>query len=333
MSKGAGGTPSAMSGGSQGLGGAAGSLGGRASGGAVNLGGFAGSSSGGVASREAGTGGIMGTGGMIGSGGLMGTGGNGALPAPGAIIDLSSFHLTLPIVNPNGVWALQINQPELNTFILSPYFLVTRGPDGDAILFQTPVDGIKTSNSTKFARTELREDYAGTVNFPDTGNHSWNMNDGRTHTLTIVEKITYLSLKHPAQAMGQIHDPNDDTFMLRAVGNNDGNGQRSTAYSLTAQFDNSSIKKPLTQPGGAALWIPFDTYITLQVIVKSGVCTVNVTYNGQLYSASNSTWATIDPTQNYFKAGNYIQSNVADYAESPGDYSEVVIKALSVTHQ
>ncbi len=146
---------------------------------------------------------------------------------------------------------------------------------------------------------------------------SWDMNDGRTHTLTIVEKSTYLSLKHPAQAMGQIHDPNDDTFMLRAVGNNDGNGQRSTSYSLTAQFDNSSIKKPLTLPGGAALWIPLDAYITLELIVKSGVCTVNVTHNGQLYSVSNATWATTDPTNNYFKAGNDIQSNVADYAESP----------------
>jgi hypothetical protein len=37
-------------------------------------------------------------------------------------------------------------------------------------------------------------------------------------------------------------------------------------------------------------------------------------------------------TKNYFKAGNYIQSNVADYSEATGDYSTVVIQSLSVTH-
>jgi len=296
------------------VGAAAGGTGGAASGG---------TSAGGTASGGTSTGGAA----------AGGTAGVAALPAPGTVLNLSTWHLTLPIEDPSTGWALQINQPELATYSKNPYFLTVPEGAGVVVVFQTPVDGVKTSNNTKFARTELREDYLDMPGYPDTGNRSWSMTDGRTHTLTIVEKITYLPLKHPEQALGQIHDPNNDTFMLKAVGNNEGKGIRSTSFRRAAQFDDSSVKKDMVLSGGGTLWVPFDTYFTLQLVVKSGTCIATVQYEGQTYTASNATWATIDQTKNYFKAGNYIQSNVADYAEATGDYSTVVIQSLSVTHQ
>ena len=93
------------------------------------------------------------------------------------------------------------------------------------------------------------------------------------------------------------------------------------------------MKQDLTEPGGAPAWVPFDAYITLTVVVKGGTCTATVAHAGKTYSAQNGAWKTIDPTRNYFKAGNYIQSNVTNYGEAPGDFSRLVLQSVSVTHQ
>ncbi len=252
------------------------------------------------------------------------------VPVVATGIDFRQWKLTLPVADPASGWAAEVTEPTLEHYSSPPWFLSRAEAGGTTTVFRCPVDGTKTSSSTKFARTELRE-MNTFVSKPVAAD--WSMKDGHQHRMKLLQGITALTLKHAHQAVGQIHDPNNDVFMLEAVGNNDGKGIRSDSFQLTAKFDDATVKLPIGLTASPPLSIPLGARFSLEVLVDgAGKVTVTVGYGGRDYVVSNSTWKVADPTHVYFKAGNYIQSNVVDYGEAPGDFSEVVIDSLTVTH-
>jgi hypothetical protein len=151
--------------------------------------------------------------------------------------------------------------------------------------------------------------------------------------MVVEEAITQLMTVHPRAGAGQIHDAENDVFLLVAAGNQPGG--KSTTADLIVQFDNSQTKTPLIPNGGYTL----GEFFTLTVTVSpTGTVLISVDYKGQTYSASASSFPNIEsynPSLSgmYFKAGLYPQSNVVDYHETPTDTAELLMKRVAVSHQ
>lgn len=73
--------------------------------------------------------------------------------APSGNFDLLDWYLSIPVDEGDG-YATSIKENELSASYEDEYFYT--GSDG-GMVFITPIDGVKTSSSTKFTRTELRE--------------------------------------------------------------------------------------------------------------------------------------------------------------------------------
>ncbi len=190
-----------------------------------------------------------------------------------------------------------ISQPELATFSLAPYFQLNSAQN--SVIFRANVEGVTTSGS-RYPRSELREmDNSGRQEA------SWSNSSG-SHTMTIKEAITHLPAVKPEVVAGQIHDASDDVVMVR--------------------LENKHL---FIEAAGKNIGDLDDNYLlgtvfTVQLVAADG--RIKVFYNDALkvdYSKSGSGY--------YFKAGCYTQSNTSK-GDQPGDYGEVVIYGLQVSH-
>lgn len=222
-----------------------------------------------------------------------GTSSTGTTPAK--VLDLSNWKLTLPIGSSES--PKEIMQPELANFSMDPWFIVS----GDAIRFRAAVNAPTTSGSN-YPRSELREMKNNGKDRAD-----WSSTTG-THSMTIDEAITSMPSKKPHVVAGQIHDSGDDVIVVRLEGSN-----------LYVNVDGKNLH---TLDSGYTLGKRF----TVKFEVSGGQ--TKVYYNGsEAYTLSK------DYSGAYFKAGAYTQSNCSkEDTCSDGNYGEVVIYSLSVSH-
>lgn len=252
----------------------------------------------------------------------------GAAP-PGSILDLAPWKLALPVTKDglDGANRIgqEVNQPVLDTFSRKPWFRDTVMGIRKAVLLRAHANGAKTSSNTKFARSELREMTPSPYD-----EAAWKFKDGKTHTLRVTQAILALPLRRPQVAAGQIHDAGNDVFMLKCEGKTP--GTVSSKAKLVGYVDNASKAFPIDTA------YALGTFFDLRVEVSS-TGALSVFYNGAATAIAGHTDFPVvkadgdpDLTGMYFKAGCYIQSNVADYDEKPDAYAEVAISDLKINH-
>lgn len=217
---------------------------------------------------------------------------------PSSILDLSNWKLTLPIPDQSSGQPMQIEQPQLNSYLNSPYFQLDSQKNG--VQFEAPVGGVTTSGSN-FPRSELRE-----MSNNGTQDASWSTTSG-TSVMSINEAITHLPSVRPELVAGQVHGASAYVILIRLDGNHlfvegpDGSdlGDLNNNYDLGTEFN-------------------------VQIVASNGY--INVYYNGQ----QKADYAN-DSSGDYFKAGCYTQSNPS-YGDSPSAYGQVIIYGLNVSH-
>jgi Alginate lyase len=222
-----------------------------------------------------------------------------AADAPGQLLDLSHWKLTVPVAGEGSKDAAEIRQPQLSVFQDRTSFFVD--PKLKGVVFRAACGGVTTKGS-KYPRCELRELYG-------TGKDStavWNTSDAGSHVMTATLAVTHLPAYKPHVVCAQIHDAKDDLLMVRLEGqkliierNKTGDVELDANYKIGTFFD---------------------------LKVEAGNGHVKVWYNGT---------PKLDWEQSrkgcYFKAGCYTQSNVQK-GDAPDAYGEVTIRKLNLTH-
>lgn len=123
--------------------------------------------------------------------------------APGGLLDLSRWYLTLPITDPGGhdtsrPW--DVYQPDLGTFTRPDYF---RAVAGGGVEYTAPTKGVTTPGA-EATRCELRE-MAGPSR---TQKAAWSFDDGKQHILTCTLTCDGTSVHGRQEVIvGQIHGP------------------------------------------------------------------------------------------------------------------------------
>lgn len=247
---------------------------------------------------------------------------------PGKVLDLSAWKVTLPVTEDGedgpSRKAAEIRMPGLATFEQAPWLRDTTLGGVRAAAFRAHADGAKTSSNTKFARCELREMVPSPY-----ANAAWRFGDGKAHVLTLTQAVTALPLERPQTAAGQIHDADNDVFMLKCIGRTPGKAGRSAR--LVAFTDDASREFPIEED------YTLGTFFTLAIQV-SPAGRLTVLYDGKATGIADygsfPRVKELNPTLAgmYFKAGCYIQSNVVDYGEKPDAYAEVVISGSGLGH-
>lgn len=219
--------------------------------------------------------------------------------APGQLLDLTNWNLTLPSGSPGKPDTVQ--QPALATYS-SPFFQVDAGRHG--VVFTSDAGGVTTKGSS-YPRSELRETKGDRL-------AEWSNRTG-THTLEVRQSVITLPPVKPEVVTAQIHDEEDDVIEIRLEDNR-----------LIAQYNGdgsgSGDKAEFVLDPAYVLGTPYD----LRIVAARGQ--VDVFYNG-----AHSGTAALAGDDWYFKTGSYLQSNVSrgDAADAVG---QVVLYALRVSH-
>ena len=225
---------------------------------------------------------------------------------PAKLFDLANWKLTLPVTSANDpTQPLEVLQPKLATYQLSPWFMLT--PDNKGIIFRAPVNSPTTANSN-YPRSELREmTNNGTQEF------FWSSTKG-THTLFIDEAITATPKNKPDVVAGQIHGDTSDLLVIRLEGQN--------------LYLTRSKANPVTLDDNYVLGKRF----TVKFVASNGE--IAVYYNNgadPVYTLAKKV------KQAYFKVGVYTQSNCQTEGSpdlcSADNYGEVVVYQAQVTHE
>ena len=74
---------------------------------------------------------------------------------PSGNFDLAAWYVSIPVDNDNNGKADNIKENELNAGYEHPEFFYTAADGG--MVFRCPIDGVRTSNNTRYTRVELRE--------------------------------------------------------------------------------------------------------------------------------------------------------------------------------
>ncbi|MEC5384086.1 polysaccharide lyase family 7 protein [Uliginosibacterium sp. H3] len=252
------------------------------------------------------------------------------LPADLAQLDhLHAWRLTLPVPSRKGrAWADEIGFPELARFTAPPWFLTAAS--GDGVVFRANAGGTRTSNNTRFARSELREmnslwEGEKLVRYETA---SWDLADNLERRMFIRQAITAVPLNKPQVTVGQIHNARDDVVMIKFEG--DSPGHLSKRGALQVRLNNAKdtyVIDPAYEIGQT---------FTVEIIAQAGK--VSVLYNGKP-TIVRDTPIRIETAGCYWKAGMYIQSSTGNRStyktpfedEAPDAYGEVVIHELRLT--
>lgn len=221
---------------------------------------------------------------------------------PAQLLNLTNWKVTLPVDNPDqsGQQPLEVRQPALSTYMISPWFKLTSTCDG--VQFRSPVNGVTTPNSS-YARSELRE-----MTNNGSSNASWSSTSG-THTMVIRQAIKNLPADKPHVVAGQIHDSSDDVSVFRLEGSN-----------LYVTNGNTSHHKLVTS--NYVLGTKFEA----KFVVSGGQ--IRAYYNGVLQTTIPAGFS-----GGYFKAGGYTQANCGNSSPCSRDnFGQVMIYNLTVTH-
>ena len=217
------------------------------------------------------------------------------LPLPSSIFDLKSWYVTLPTGkagHPDTV-----RQPSLDSYT-DKNFTVT--PEGDAIVFTGPCDGVTTVNS-HYPRSELREMKGDAL-------AGWSFVD--VSELVYTAAVLHLPEHKPEVVIGQIHDDKDDVVMVKCAGK-----------TITCSYKGTTVK---TLDSNYTLGQKF----TVKILAAAGV--ISVFYN-DMATAAYTTTTKEKKAVNYFKVGCYTQSN-AVHGAMPGEYAQTAVYSATVRH-
>ena len=215
---------------------------------------------------------------------------------PADVLDLSNWKITLPIsLDSNSNKATEIKQPQLKTYSNSEYFRLNAAKNG--VLLKAIAGGARTSTSTAYARSELRE-----MQGDGTESAAWSC-DNTDHGMYLEQTLLHTTTSKPEATIAQIHDSKNDLMMVKYFGPSFANGSTDIGK-LEARFNNDKITKLLDST------YKIGDPMTIDVAVSSGG-NVNVTYKN-LRSGVTSSTGTVKLTgiigSCYFKAGVYIQA-------------------------
>ncbi len=245
-----------------------------------------------------------------------------------ALEHLRDWKLTLPVQGAGKAWAEEVQQPALAKLSRQPWFFVDEA--GTGVVFRANAGGARTSNNTRFARSELLQmdtayDGDRQIRYERRG---WDLADGVERRMFIDQTITAVPLQKPQVVVGQIHNARDDVLMLKFEG--DSPGRRSVRGALQVRLNNAKdvyVIDPAYVLG---------TRFTVEVIAHAG--RISVLYNGQATVVKEAP-VRIETRDCYWKAGMYVQSssrNTSAYNngfadEDPAEYGEVVVHALRLS--
>lgn len=207
-----------------------------------------------------------------------------------------------------GSWNLGVGYPTghvditpqqlMNGWTEAPYFYITS--DGAWVHFQVPMNGGRTSSSTKYPRCELREYIGGSK-------AAWNGSSG-THVMSYKAKVIHMEADKPEIVIGQMHDGSDDTLQIRCEG-------------TTWRASINGTEHPTTL--GNFAW---GTEVAVEIRVVNGTLTIKI--NGTTKITTNPGFG----SGNYFKIGSYAQQNSTDQTNPSNGYASCEIRDLVVQH-
>jgi hypothetical protein len=234
------------------------------------------------------------------AGGAGGSGVGGGVPDfPADLIDLVPWKLTLPIAAADDDAPLEIEQPDLASYSIDPWFHLDSSKT--AVVFRANAGGVTTSNSG-YPRSELREMSADGSELA-----AWSTSSGK-HTMTLSGRITHLPDAKPHVVVAQIHDADDDLVMVRLEG-----------------------ETLFVEGGGEDLGTLDPAYVLgtdYQVRIVAEAGEVKIFYQDL---ATPAVVVDRDAEGCYFKAGMYTQSNT-ETGDEPEAYGESEITSLAVEH-
>ncbi|MBS1210462.1 MAG: hypothetical protein H6R19_2860 [Proteobacteria bacterium] len=245
-----------------------------------------------------------------------------------ALGKLRDWKLHLPVAGPGREWAAEVTQPVLANLHRFPWFFVDSA--GDGVVFRANAGGVRTSNNTRFARSELLEmstEYVGDkqVRYERKG---WDLADQVERRMFLRQKITAVPLQKPQVVVGQIHNAKDDVLMVKFEG--DSPGQRSNTGVLQIRLNNAKVTHVIDPA------YVLGTVFSVEIIARAGK--ISVLYNGQPTVVKEAP-VTIDTRNCYWKAGMYVQSsnrNSSTYKngfadEQADEYGEVKVYELRLS--
>lgn len=250
---------------------------------------------------------------------------------PSGIIDLTHWYLTIPVDEDGNGNSDIIEQPELNKYQTNTSILpyMYDGTDS-SLVFYCPYTGNATPNSS-YSRTELREQMTTGSN----NNNNWIMEEGGI--MKGVLSVPDMSAGHRTIIM-QIHGR-----LTNAQRDAIGQGDNDAPPLLKIYHQNNKIRvlrKVMVDPSASddALLLKtawkddvafyFDEGVAtdkfdLEVIASDGRLEVKMNDESVVFDdESMQRWS----FENYFKAGNYLQSRDVNA------YAEVRYYELTVTH-
>lgn len=195
-----------------------------------------------------------------------------------------------------------------NGYTRSPYFIANG--TGSAVKMRVYADGGRTSTNTKYPRCELRE-YKNL-----TTKASWTGNTG-THILECKLKVIAMAPNKKEVCLMQVHNASDDTLQVRSEG-------ASGSANWVVRVNGTEL--------GTKLITGTYTYgdeHTVRVEMIAGTLKV---YLDGTQKISQPITGNLAGSGQYFKTGNYMQSNVVDSGNASTDYDEIEIRDIVVTH-
>jgi len=247
-------------------------------------------------------------------------------------IDLNNWKVTLPIGNPTEVKPPEILDYASHDLLLN--YMYNDSTDGSLVFYTTP--GSSTANSS-FSRTELREQIR-----PGSNDDNWTFAQGgrMKGTLSVPEISKDGSGKFHRTIIMQIHGrlTNEQRDL---IGENDNNAppmlkiywDKGRVYVLTKKLKNTNVS--LEEMLETDAWEDNDGFyfpnsvdhdqFTVEIIASQGKLEVilNDDQSKVFESIHMEKWGVFE---NYFKAGNYLQSRDSD------SFAKVKYFALEVNH-
>ncbi|WGV98542.1 polysaccharide lyase family 7 protein [Vibrio sp. YMD68] len=290
-------------------------------------------------------------------------GANAAPTTPAEVLDLSCWKVTLPVSLTGGDRPTEFSETEIANGAMHPdYFYLNEAKDG--VVFRSPIQGIKTSENTKYVRSELREmmrcgdDSHSTKGI---GGNNWVFShnvseqslknaagvDGTLEATLSVDHVTTTgeSWQKGRVIIGQIHAPNDEPVKIyyrkmpdHSTGSvwisHEPNGGDDITFPMIGPtkpnyWKQNSKDYPEFYDDGIALGEKF----SYKIDVVGSDMTVTISREDkpdvvQKVDMQNSGYERADEWM-YFKAGVYNQNRSGD----ADDYVQATFYALDVTHK
>ncbi len=289
-------------------------------------------------------------------------GANAAPQSPAELLDLSCWKITLPVSLTGGDKPTEFSEKEISSGAKhDDYFYVNEAADG--VVFRSPIAGVRTSNNTKYIRSELREmmrcgdsdistrgmngnNWAFSSNVSEESLKSAAGVDGKLSATLSVDHVTTTGdiWQVGRVIIGQIHAPKDEPVKIyyrKMPGHNTG-----SVWITHEPKDGYDITFPMIGPTTPNYWrqgeknVPasFDDGIALgekfsyEIDVVGSDMTVTISREGkddvvQKVDMQNSGYELEDQWM-YFKAGVYNQNRTGD----ADDYVQATFYDLKVSH-